>query len=45
MENRHFVYTHTSPSGKVYIGQTVNIKRRWGTNGNNRKDFIKEETA
>lgn len=33
MDNKHFVYTHTSPSGKVYVGQTVNIKRRWGTNG------------
>lgn len=33
MEREHFVYSHTSPSGKVYIGQAVNVKRRWGTNG------------
>lgn len=33
MTNNHFVYMHTSPSGKVYVEQTVNIKRRWGYNG------------
>lgn len=27
------VYKHTSPSGKVYIGITSNIKRRWEGNG------------
>lgn len=34
MDNRHCIYRHTSPSGKVYIGQTVNIQSRWGHNGN-----------
>lgn len=24
-----YIYKHTSPSGKHYIGQTVNIKNRW----------------
>lgn len=33
MNRIHFVYTHVSPSGKVYVGQTVNIKKRWGYNG------------
>lgn len=33
MNRNHFVYTHVSPSGKVYVGQTVNIKKRWGYNG------------
>ena len=27
------VYEHISPSGKVYIGITSNIKRRWASNG------------
>lgn len=27
------VYTHTSPSGKVYVGVSNNPKRRWGTYG------------
>lgn len=27
------VYKHTSPSGKVYIGITKNIKHRWRNNG------------
>ena len=34
----HCVYTHTSPSGKVYVGQTVNTKRRWGYNGEHYKN-------
>ena len=29
------VYRHTSPSGKVYIGITSNIKHRWASNGKN----------
>lgn len=33
MNKGYFIYSHTSPSGKVYVGQTVDIKRRWGTNG------------
>ena len=24
-----YIYKHTSPSGKCYVGQTVNIKERW----------------
>lgn len=28
-----YVYKHTSPSGKVYIGITNNIRRRWEHNG------------
>lgn len=27
------VYTHTSPTGKVYVGVSNNPKRRWGTYG------------
>lgn len=38
MTNNHFIYTHTSPSGKVYVGQTVNYKRRWGYNGEHYKN-------
>lgn len=33
MSKLYFIYAHISPSGKVYIGQTVNIRSRWGTNG------------
>lgn len=33
MSKTYYVYSHTSPSGKVYIGQTTNIKRRWGYQG------------
>lgn len=29
------VYRHTSPSGKVYIGITSNLKNRWRLNGRN----------
>lgn len=31
--NNYCIYKHTSPNGKVYIGQTNDIKRRWGRNG------------
>lgn len=24
-----YIYKHTSPSGKCYIGQTVNVRKRW----------------
>jgi len=24
-----YIYKHTSPTGKCYIGQTVDIKNRW----------------
>lgn len=27
------VYTHTSPSGKVYVGISSDIKKRWSNNG------------
>ena len=42
MSGRHFIYTHTSPSGKVYVGQTINIKRRWGYNGEHYKNKKKD---
>lgn len=51
MIRKHYIYKHTSPSGKVYIGQTVNIKKRWGTNGEHYKtkkkngDFIQHSFA
>lgn len=32
-DQKYFVYKHTSPSGKVYIGITNNINRRWSGNG------------
>lgn len=38
MGRSYYIYSHTSPSGKVYIGQTVNIKRRWGYNGEHYKN-------
>ena len=44
IKNRHCVYTHTSPSGKVYVGQTVNIKKRWGYNGEHYKTKKKDGT-
>lgn len=39
-ERRFFVYKHTSPSNKVYIGITCkkNIKQRWGKNGRGYKE-------
>lgn len=33
------VYTHTSPSGKVYVGITSNIKSRWSSNGHYYKTY------
>ncbi len=38
MNNRHCVYIHTSPSGKAYVGQSVNPRRRWGYNGEHYKN-------
>ena len=42
MSKQYSIYTHVSPSGKVYVGQSININRRWGYNGehymNKRKD-------
>lgn len=41
MSNKeYYVYKHTSPSNKVYIGITKNIKQRWGANG---KHYIKNK--
>lgn len=31
--NEYIIYEHISPSGKVYVGQTCNLKRRWMGNG------------
>ncbi|MBO5037695.1 MAG: GIY-YIG nuclease family protein [Clostridia bacterium] len=33
MNNEWYVYKHTSPSGKVYIGITKDIRHRWRNNG------------
>ena len=44
MSNRYSIYTHTSPSGKVYVGQSVNIKKRWGYNGEHYKTKKKDGT-
>lgn len=33
MSQSYCIYSHVSPSGKVYIGQSNNYKRRWGYNG------------
>jgi group I intron endonuclease len=30
MEDKFYIYKITSPSGKIYIGKTVNLKRRMG---------------
>lgn len=32
------VYKHTAPNGKVYIGQTYNLKRRWRSDGSGYKN-------
>ena len=35
-KNNYIVYKYTSPSGKIYIGQTIYIDNpsiRWGING------------
>lgn len=37
MMREYYIYKHTSPSGKVYIGQTVDFKKRWGSNGEHYK--------
>lgn len=37
-KRNYYVYKHTSPSNKIYIGITVNPKQRWGANG---KHYIK----
>lgn len=42
MTNNHCLYMHTSPSGKVYVGQTVNCRRRWGYNGEHYKNKKKD---
>ena len=31
------IYCHTSPSGKKYIGQAKDIKKRWLVNGNGKQ--------
>lgn len=33
MEKTYSVYKHTTPDGKVYIGATCNIAKRWGCAG------------
>lgn len=33
MEKSWVVYRHISPSGKVYVGITSNVKNRWANNG------------
>lgn len=33
MSSTYYIYRHISPSGKVYVGQTINIQKRWGYNG------------
>lgn len=39
IETTWVIYKHTSPKGKVYIGQTKQVpERRWGTNGSNYKN-------
>lgn len=42
MNRTYFIYTHTSPSGKVYVGQTVNVRKRWGYNGEHYKTKKKD---
>lgn len=44
MNHTYYIYTHTSPSGKVYVGQTVDISRRWGYNGEHYKNKKKDGT-
>lgn len=38
MGRKYYIYKHTSPSGKVYIGQTVNPRKRWEGCGNHYKN-------
>jgi group I intron endonuclease len=33
VDKAYVIYKHTSPSNKVYIGQTRNIEKRWGKDG------------
>lgn len=35
--DNYLIYIHTAPNGKMYIGQTNNIKKRWAGNGNRYK--------
>lgn len=42
MSRKYYIYKHTSPSGKVYIGQTVNLIKRWGGCGSNYKNKNKD---
>ena len=33
--NNYIIYEHISPSGKIYVGQTTNIEKRWWKKGYN----------
>lgn len=44
MKKNFCIYTHTSPSGRVYVGQTNNVRRRWGYNGEHYKNKKKDGT-
>lgn len=35
VNNMYLVYKHITPNGKIYVGQTNNLKKRWGANGKN----------
>lgn len=42
MGRKYYIYKHTSPSGKTYIGQTVNPRKRWEGSGTNYKNKNKD---
>lgn len=42
-ETTYYIYLHTSPNGKKYVGKTKDIKRRWNPDlYKHNKEFFKD---
>lgn len=44
MNKIYYIYRHTSPSGKVYVGQSVDLRKRWSGKGYHYKEKRKDGT-